>query len=161
METNDLISTVVPTAHKSCYCLSLRPQLELLGITAWLLPSEVTLNQNPGEDLPRDEQVQKAAKLINACRIEALGLYSSDDLLYKEIFFHFWCGRSFCLNHNLYLAVSLHSASSPSRQQISSSSVKRSWGMCSSSSSSVPRINCTRCDGVSRKKIIQKDVCLS
>lgn len=83
METNDLISTVVPTAHKSCYCLSLRPQLELLGITAWLLPSEVTLTQNPGEDLPRpDEQVQKAAKLINACRIEALGLYSSDDLIY-------------------------------------------------------------------------------
>lgn len=50
---------------------------------------------------------------------------------------------------DIHLAISLHSASSPSRQQISSSSVNRSWGMCSSSSSSVPRINCTLCEGVS------------
>lgn len=33
--------------------------------------------------------------------------------------------------------------------QISSISVKRSWGTCSSSSSSVPNRNCTLCDGVS------------
>ncbi|TNN51009.1 hypothetical protein EYF80_038811 [Liparis tanakae] len=43
----------------------------------------------------------------------------------------------------VYLAVSFHSASSPSRRQISSSSVNRAWGMCSSSPSSVPSRNCT------------------
>lgn len=48
-----------------------------------------------------------------------------------------------------YLAVSLHSESSPSRRQISSSSVKRSCGMCSSSSSSVPSRNWTLWEGVS------------
>lgn len=50
-----------------------------------------------------------------------------------------------------YRAVSFHSYSSPSLKQSSSISVKRSWGMCSSSSS-VPRINCTRWDGVSGRK---------
>lgn len=49
----------------------------------------------------------------------------------------------------LYLAVSFHSASSPSLRQISSSSVKSAWGMCSSSSSSIPNKNCTLWDGVS------------
>lgn len=46
------------------------------------------------------------------------------------------------------LAVSFHSASLPSFTQISSSSVNSSWATCSASSS-VPRMNCTRWDGVS------------
>lgn len=46
------------------------------------------------------------------------------------------------------LAVSFHSASLPSFTQISSSSVNSSWDTCSSSSS-VPRMNWTRWDGVS------------
>lgn len=49
----------------------------------------------------------------------------------------------------VYLAVSFHSASSPSLRQISSSSVNRAWGMCSSSPSSVPNRNCTLWAGVS------------
>lgn len=48
----------------------------------------------------------------------------------------------------IYLAVSFHPASSPSFTQISSSSVNKSRGTCCSSSS-VPRMNCTRWDGVS------------
>lgn len=55
------------------------------------------------------------------------------------------CGR----NVVSHLAVSLHSASSPSCRQISSSSVKSSCGMCSSSSSSVPSRNWTLWEGVS------------
>lgn len=51
-----------------------------------------------------------------------------------------------------HLALSLHSESSPSLTQISSISVKRSWGMCSSSSSSAPRRNCTLWEGVSVDK---------
>lgn len=49
----------------------------------------------------------------------------------------------------VYLAVSFHSASSPSLRQISSSSVNKAWGMCSSSPSSVPNRNCTLWAGVS------------
>lgn len=49
----------------------------------------------------------------------------------------------------VYLAVSFHSASSPSLRQISSNSVNRAWGMCSSSPSSVPNKNCTLWAGVS------------
>lgn len=49
----------------------------------------------------------------------------------------------------VHLAVSFHSASSPSLRQISSSSVNRAWGMCSSSPSSVPNRNCTLWAGVS------------
>lgn len=46
------------------------------------------------------------------------------------------------------LAVSFHSASLPSFTQISSSSVNNSWDSCSASSSE-PRMNWTRWDGVS------------
>lgn len=48
------------------------------------------------------------------------------------------------------LAVSFHSASFPSFTQISSSSVNSSWATCSASSS-VPRMNWTRWDGVSNE----------
>lgn len=48
------------------------------------------------------------------------------------------------------LAVSFHSASLPSFTQISSSSVNSSWATCSASSS-VPRMNWTRWDGVSER----------
>lgn len=64
---------------------------------------------------------------------------------------------SFCcyLPHKLFsdLAVSLHSVALPSLKESSSSSVKRSWGTCSRSSSSVPRINWTRWDGVSAQSV--------
>lgn len=46
------------------------------------------------------------------------------------------------------LAVSFHSASLPSFTQISSNSVNSSWETCSASSSA-PRMNWTRWDGVS------------
>lgn len=49
------------------------------------------------------------------------------------------------------LAVSFHSASFPSFTQISSSSVNSSWATCSASSS-VPRMNWTRWDGVSEER---------
>lgn len=49
------------------------------------------------------------------------------------------------------LAVSFHSASFPSFTQISSSSVNSSWATCSASSS-VPRMNWTRWDGVSDER---------
>lgn len=49
------------------------------------------------------------------------------------------------------LAVSFHSASLPSFTQISSNSVNSSWATCSASSS-VPRMNWTRWDGVSEAR---------
>lgn len=52
----------------------------------------------------------------------------------------------------VHLAVSFHSASSPSLRQISSISVNRACGMCSSSPSSVPRRNCTLWAGVSMQQ---------
>ncbi|TNN59974.1 hypothetical protein EYF80_029816 [Liparis tanakae] len=50
------------------------------------------------------------------------------------------------------LAVSFHSVAPPCLKESSSSSVKRSWGTCSRSSSSVPRMNWTRWDGVSAQR---------
>lgn len=94
--------------------------------------------------MPRpDEQFQKSAALMDVCKVVATEISFFSDSM-KILYHHFPLQPKIP-----HLAVSRHSASSPSRQQISSSSVKRSWGMCSSSSSSVPRINCTRCDGVS------------
>lgn len=65
------------------------------------------------------------------------------------------CQKCYCqallptaLRGNPDLAVSFHSASLPSFTQISSSSVNNSWATCSASSS-VPRMNWTRWDGVS------------
>lgn len=70
-------------------------------------------------------------------------------LLYCWLFSHYFFSQSVLVDS--YLAVSFHSASSPSFRQISSSSVKRACGMCSSSSS-IPSRNCTRCDGVSARE---------
>lgn len=64
------------------------------------------------------------------------------------------CCSHFHLPPNL--AVSLHSVAVPSLKDSSSISVKRSWGTCSRSSSSVPKMNCTLWDGVSKQRVEQK-----